>query len=149
MVAEYLAEGVRAPMVMVRRGRHKLIHCPGDPDLLYDLEADPDELVDLAGDPGHAELLAELRAEVRRRWDLGALEADVLASQRRRRRVVAGLHRGASATWDYTPPSTGPFVQGRDDLYALQRRARLEPPRTDGRLPLARCETTPPPVASR
>ena len=126
VVAEYLAEGVRAPMVMVRRGRHKLIHCPGDPDLLYDLEADPDELVDLAADPGHAELLAELRAEVRRRWDLGALEAAVLASQRRRRRVVAGLHRGASATWDYTPPSSGPFVQGRDDLYALQRRARLE-----------------------
>ncbi len=44
VVSEYLAEGVTEPAVMVRRGRHKLIRCPGDPDLLYDLDADPREL---------------------------------------------------------------------------------------------------------
>ena len=40
---EYLAEGVRAPQVTLVRGRHKLVRCPGDPDLLLDLEADPQE----------------------------------------------------------------------------------------------------------
>ena len=42
-VAEYLAEGVTAPAVMIRRGRHKYIRCGGDPDQLFDLEADPHE----------------------------------------------------------------------------------------------------------
>ena len=48
-LGEYLAEGVTAPMVMLRRGRHKYVRCPGDPDLLYDLEADPSELANLSG----------------------------------------------------------------------------------------------------
>ncbi len=37
VIGEYLAEGAVAPLVMIRRGRHKFIHAPGDPDQLYDL----------------------------------------------------------------------------------------------------------------
>ena len=47
-LGEYLAEGVTAPAVMIRRGAHKYVRCPGDPDLLYDLAADPLELRNLA-----------------------------------------------------------------------------------------------------
>ena len=36
-IGEYLAEGAIAPMVMIRRGPFKFIHCPADPDQLYDL----------------------------------------------------------------------------------------------------------------
>ena len=36
-IGEYLAEGAVAPLVMIRRGAFKFIHCPADPDQLYDL----------------------------------------------------------------------------------------------------------------
>ena len=46
-VCEYLAEGVTAPAVMLRRGRFKYV-CEGhDPERLYDLGSDPRELHDL------------------------------------------------------------------------------------------------------
>jgi choline-sulfatase len=126
VVGEYLAEGVRSPAVMLRRGRHKYVWCRDDPDQLYDLADDPAELVNLAADPAHAELCGSLRAEVDRRWDMPALERAVLASQRERRLVVAALRRGRTARWDYRPPNERSFVDGSDDLYELQRRARLD-----------------------
>jgi choline-sulfatase len=125
VVAEYLAEGVRSPAVMVRRGRHTYVWCADDPDQLYDIEDDPVELVNLAGDPAHAELRDSLRAEVERRWDMGALERAVLASQRERRLVLPALRRGRPTGWDYRPDERS-FVRGGDDLYEVQRRARLD-----------------------
>ena len=128
VLSEYLAEGVNAPAVMVRRGRHKLIVCPGDPDQLYDVVADPAELVNLASDPAHGETISELRDEVRRRWDLEALERRVLASQRDRRLVMSGLGAGEASTWAYAPGAAGGYIRGGADLYELQRKARLDVP---------------------
>ena len=124
VVAEYLAEGVQAPAVMLVRGRHKLVWCPGDPPQLYDLEADPDELRNLAA--AEPALCGELVAEVERRWDLEALRAAVLQSQDERRVVAGALGTGRRESWSYVPPPEAGFVQGSDDLYALQRRLRLE-----------------------
>ena len=45
---EYLAEGTVAPMYMLRRGPWKYIHCPTDPDQLFNLVDDPNELNNLA-----------------------------------------------------------------------------------------------------
>ena len=42
-----MAEGSIAPIVMIRRGTLKFVHCPADPDQLYDLADDPDERVNL------------------------------------------------------------------------------------------------------
>jgi choline-sulfatase len=103
VVAEYLAEGVHAPAVMLRRGRHKLIRCPGDPDQLYDLAADPHELRNLADDPMNAQVADALGAEVDARWDLDALHARVLASQARRRVVARALATGEYTPWDHQP----------------------------------------------
>jgi len=126
VVAEYLAEGVNAPMVMVRDGALKYIRCPGDPDVLYDLDADPRELRNLAdGTEDGAE--ARLRAEADRRWDLGRLEAAILDSQRERRLVVPALNRGRHTAWDYVPQSQAMrYIGTNADLYELQRRARLD-----------------------
>src|SRR5499425_1402649 len=71
-VAEYLAEGAIAPIVMIRRGRHKFVHSPADPDQLFDLSADPHELVNLAADPATAALTADFKRQIAERWDLPA-----------------------------------------------------------------------------
>ncbi len=127
VAAEYLAEGVNSPAVMLRRGRHKYVWCGADPEQLYDVEADPHELVNLA----HAEpeLCATLRAEVERRWDVPALHDAVVRSQRDRRLVVAALREGRSSSWNFVPRPDGEYIAGKDDLYELQRRARLDAPR--------------------
>jgi choline-sulfatase len=106
--AEYLAEGTRAPMVMLRRGPLVYTHAAGDPDQLHDVVADPDQLHNLAED-GHPQLEA-MAAEMRRRWNLAAVEREVLESQHRRRLVAPALARGAYAPWDYQP-STDASVQ--------------------------------------
>jgi choline-sulfatase len=131
VVAEYLAEGVTAPAVMVRAGALKYVRCPGDPDQLHDLGADPRELANLGdGDGDGDERGAVLRAEADRRWDLGALERDVLESQRERRLVAPALNRGDYAAWDFAPSADGAmrYVRSKADLYELQRRSRLDAP---------------------
>jgi choline-sulfatase len=128
VLSEYLAEGVTAPAVMIRRGPHKYVWCEGDPAQLYDLEADPAELTNLAGDPAHAALCASLRAAVSEHWDLAALERRVLDSQRARRLVARALNNGARTAWDFQPhvDASRQYVRARSDLYEVQRRARLD-----------------------
>jgi choline-sulfatase len=125
VAAEYLAEGVNSPAVMLRRGSWKYIRCDDDPDQLYDLESDPHELTNLAHS---SELAADLRAAVDARWDLPALKAAVLRSQEERRLVASALDTGRPTSWNYIPRSDGAYVTGNDDLYELQRRARLDAP---------------------
>jgi choline-sulfatase len=100
-LAEYLAEGAIAPIVMIRRGRHKFIHSPADPDQLFDLASDPYERANLAGDPASAALAAEFRREVAARWDLAALDREVRrasggGSPSARRSAPAHRPRGTS-----------------------------------------------------
>jgi len=130
VLAEYLAEGVNAPVMMVRRGRYKLIVCPGDPDQLYDVAADPAELVNLAADPEHGAALQELQEEVARNWELEELERRVLESQRERRLVMRGLGAGRVRSWAFDPGAAASpgYIRGGADLYDLQRRARLDAP---------------------
>jgi choline-sulfatase len=126
VVGEYLAEGVNAPAVLVRRGPHKFIACLGDPDQLYDLAQDPAELVNLASEPEHEATVRELREEVARRWDLDQLERRVLASQGERHLVLRALGQGAFSSWGYEPAPTDRYIGGGADLYERQRRARLD-----------------------
>ena len=128
VIAEYLAEGVTAPALMVRRDRFKYVAYGEDPEQLFDLAADPHELEDLAGTADGVRRCAELRRQAPG-WDPAALTARVLDSQRERRQVVAALGRGRAAAWDYVPPpDAGRYVGSRTDLYELQRRARLDAP---------------------
>lgn len=125
--AEYLAEGVLAPMVMIRRGPFKFIHSPADPDLLFDLAADPDELRNLAADPAHRERVAAFRAEAARRWDLPALHERVLQSQRQRRFLFRAESRGQPATWDFQPreDASRQYVRSHLDLDTIEAMARF------------------------
>jgi choline-sulfatase len=129
---EYCAEGVTAPMVMIRRGSLKFIHCPGDPDQLYDIAADPDELVNIAALTPEDARVHAMRAEVAAHWDLERLRADVLASQKRRRLVVRALAQGQQTAWDYQPVRDASQLYMRnhmklDDLEAMARFPRVTP----------------------
>jgi choline-sulfatase len=126
VAAEHLAEGAVAPCVMLRSGDLKYVHCPTDPDRLYDLATDPHELHDLAPQ-GHPEL-ASLAADAQALWDLDRLHGDVLASQRRRKLVARALATGRQTVWDYAPAddSRDRFVRG-PDFWRPFERARLRP----------------------
>ncbi len=127
VIGEYMAEGSRETVVMIRRGRYKFIHARQDPDLLFDVQADPAELHNLAQEPQHQARVAELRAEVQRRWDLPALDGRVLASQRRRRLVYQALQHGKRKSWDHQPmvDASDQYMRNHIDLDDLERRARF------------------------
>jgi choline-sulfatase len=129
VIGEYLAEGVIAPLVMIKRGRYKFVHSPVDPDQLYDLIDDPDELRNLASATGHAERVREFLAEVAQRWDLPALHAAVLASQRQRHLVYHALRAGQYTSWDFQPSrdASRQYVRNDQKLGALEATARFPP----------------------
>ncbi len=126
VLGEYMAEAACAPIVMIRRDRWKFVHCPVDPDQLYDLAADPHERVNLAAEPDHADTVLAFRDEVARRWDLERLHADVLADQARRRLISSALRTGRFTPWDYTPPrnSANEYMRNHLDLNEVERGAR-------------------------
>jgi choline-sulfatase len=126
VAAEYLAEGAIAPIVMIRRGRHKFIHSPADPDQLFDLASDPHERANLAGDPASAGLAGQFRREVAARWDLTTLDREVRQSQQRRIAVNAALRAGTPAPWDFTPTydASRRYIRNHMDLADLEKMAR-------------------------
>ena len=126
---EYLAEGAIAPLVMVKRGRYKFVHSPVDPDQLYDLLDDPDERKNLADDAAHAIRVKDFRSEVGQRWDLEAIHAAVIASQRRRHLVNEALRVGRYTPWDFQPvrEASRMYVRNDQDLGDLEAMARFPP----------------------
>lgn len=140
--AEYMGEGTVAPLVMIRRDNWKYIHCPVDPDQLYDLSSDPLELRNLAA-PKNVNLVSEetrrvldaFRAEALAKWDFVALDKDVRKSQCQRRVVWDALKRGKWTSWDWNPAVQG-LGDGRemyirshmplDDLELMARFPRVD-----------------------
>jgi len=132
-LGEYLAEGAIAPVVMIRRGHHKFIHSPPDPDQLFDLAADPGERANLAERPEARSLVTRCRAEINERWDMEALDRSVRESQRRRHLIAEALAVGAPAPWDYEPDRDASMLYIRnhmalDDLEAKARFPRVASP---------------------
>ncbi len=132
-IGEYCAEMTAHPVLMIRRGRYKYVHCDGDPAQLYDLEADPAELTNLADDPGHADVSAAFAAEVRERWDSEKIRADVIRTQKQRRAVHAAMEAGAVAHWDYNPPrdASQEYVRNHMDWTVAAAKTRFPPLSSD------------------
>jgi choline-sulfatase len=130
VIGEYLGEAAIAPVVMIRRGRHKFIHSPADPDQLFDLVSDPDERHNLAADKAQQSALAGFQAEASSRWSLPQLHQDVLASQRRRHLVYSALREGRYAPWDYQPirDAARLYVRNDQELNDIEAMARFPPP---------------------
>ena len=130
-VGEYLAECVPAPMIMIRRGRWKFVHVPGDPDQLFDLDADPLELSNLAADEAQEDVVGAFREETRRRWDLEALARDVRASQLARLTVFDALNRGRPYAWDFQPSRIAAEQYTRNTMDVAERDLRSRFPPAD------------------
>ncbi|MCP1641219.1 choline-sulfatase [Pseudomonas citronellolis] len=130
VIGEYTAEGTLSPLMMIRRGDYKFVYSEQDPCLLYDLKNDPRELENLAGSAAHRELFDAFLAEARQRWDIPAITARVLASQRRRRFVADALQRGRLTSWDHQPfvDASQQYMRNHIDLDDLERRARYPRP---------------------
>ena len=128
VLGEYLGEGAIAPVVMIRRGNHKYVHCPADPDQLFDLAQDPRELRNLA--PTDPEWGGRLRAQVRQLWSLESLHAQVLASQRRRRLIASALSLGQVTPWDHQPTidASRQYVRNIKTLDEIEAAARFPRP---------------------
>ncbi len=127
---EYMGEGTVAPLVMIRRGHYKYVHCDADPPQLFDLAADPDERRNLAADSGYTGVASGFAAEVAERWDLETIRRDVIASQHRRRFVSRALMTGRHTPWDYDPPqdAANRFMRNHLDLNDVEAKSRFPVP---------------------
>ncbi|HTV71986.1 MAG TPA: choline-sulfatase [Rhizobiaceae bacterium] len=103
VLMEYAAEGSYAPLVALREGKYKFVHCEIDPPQLFDLESDPLERVNLAAEPTNAALVGEFMEKIRARWDMKTFDAAVRESQARRWVVYPALRNGAYYPWDFQP----------------------------------------------
>jgi choline-sulfatase len=126
VLMEYAAEGSYAPMVAIRAGRFKFVHCEIDPPQLFDLESDPLERVNLAADAKHAALVATFMEKVRARWDMAAFDAAVRESQARRWVVYPALRNGAYFPWDFQPlqKASERYMRNHMDLNVLEESKR-------------------------
>jgi choline-sulfatase len=117
---------VQAASAMIRDGDRKLIVSLEDPDLLYDLGRDPRELTNVAA--SEADRVASLRAALDHAVDLADVDRRVRVSQRERHLVSQALRRGHTTPWDHQPQvdASRQYIRNRDDMYELQRIARLQ-----------------------
>jgi choline-sulfatase len=124
---EYAAEGTVAPMVAIREGDLKFVHCEVDPPQLFDLASDPLERVNLAADPARAADVARFTQMVRARWDMAAFDAAVRESQARRWVVYPALRNGAYYPWDFQPlqKASERYMRNHMDLNVLEESKRF------------------------
>jgi choline-sulfatase len=124
---EYLAEGVIAPMYMLRRGRWKFIHTPSDPDQLFDLVADPLERVNRAAD--EPALAAAFQQEIESRFDIAAISRKVRDSQRARHLIFAALGEGSTTSWDFQPrrDAATQYTRNTLDVTSRDQQSRFPP----------------------
>ena len=127
---EYTSEGSQAPVVGVRDGTFKFVHCDIDPPMLFDLDRDPDEMTNLADSPEHADERCRLARLVSRRWNLGELDTAIRASQARRLSVYDALRKGRYHSWDYQPveAASEQYMRNHMNLNVLDETSRFPRP---------------------
>ena len=81
ILSQYHAVGSVSAGFMLRKGRWKLNTYVGFEPELFDLHSDPEEATNLATQPAFAEIVSDLTAELRRKVDPEAANAQAFADQ--------------------------------------------------------------------
>ncbi len=128
-IGEYCAEMTPYPVIMIRRGHLKYIHCDFDPPQLFDVVADPLEKTDLIADQVYADQAQAFAREIAERWDGESLRRKIIATQRSRRALHAAMQAGAADHWDFNPPSDASqqYVRNHMDWTVAAERFRYPP----------------------
>jgi choline-sulfatase len=124
---EYAAEGSYAPLVAIRDGSWKYIHCEIDPPQLFNLEDDPKELTNLANDSAHQDIARSFHDRVKARWGMAKFDAEVRESQARRWVVYPALRQGSYYPWDFEPlqRASERYMRNHMDLNVLEETKRF------------------------
>ncbi len=131
-IGEYCAEMTPYPVIMIRRGEYKYIHCDCDPPQLYHVTRDPLEKDNLAAHADYAEIAQRFASEISARWDGEALRQQVIATQKARRALAQAMQTGSLDHWDYNPPSDASqqYVRNHMDWTVAAERYRYPPLQT-------------------
>ena len=103
LVGEYLAEGVHAPMYMVRQGRWKFVACETDPDQLFDLAADPHENAQSRGRAGSTRPRGGIPRELAPGFDVARDQGGRAGQPAGAAHGVRALTKGHVFPWDFQP----------------------------------------------
>lgn len=127
VLMEYAAEGSQAPLVAIREGDMKFIHCQLDPPMLFNLKDDPNEQVNLAQDPAFTDVVAGYMSRVNHRWNMESFDAAVRESQARRWVVYPALRNGSYYPWDFQPlqKASERYMRNHMDLNVLEESKRF------------------------
>ncbi|MEZ4632122.1 MAG: choline-sulfatase [Deinococcales bacterium] len=132
-IGEYCAEMTAYPVLMIRRGPYKYIHCASDAPMLFDLAQDPDEQHNLAKLPNFANLVQDFTEAVQKHWNDEVLRQKVIASQHQRRVIhasmEASLKTGHFLSWDYQPKrdASQEYVRNHIDWTEAASKQRFPP----------------------
>lgn len=91
--SEYHAAGAAAGAFMVRKGQWKFVYYVGMEPQLFDLDADPAEVNDLGSSVDHADICADMEAELRKICDPEAVDKQARADQQE----IVNRHGGTRA----------------------------------------------------
>jgi choline-sulfatase len=127
-MAEHIDGGTKAPRVMLRQGKRKIVVSKAYPLQFHDLAIDPSETNNLAGDTTRQDEVAALMARVRETWDLARLREDVMRSQRVRQFVNRAMQKGKMRDWEHYPDPIREhtrFVRTGERFPDVERRSYL------------------------
>jgi len=129
VVAEYCAECASHPMLMIREGDYKYIHCDADPAQLFNVVKDPRELDNLAEQADFKETAQRFAEQAAAHWNSEKVRQDVIHTQHQRRAVHAAMEQGALTSWDYQPPrdASQEFVRNHMDWTVAAEKTRFPP----------------------
>ena len=102
-VSQYAAECTAHPMIMIRRGNYKFIHCDSDEPMLFNVEEDPQELENLIDNEDYREITDSFANEIRERWDSERIREDIILDQQARLLIHEATKNGTSISWDFQP----------------------------------------------